>query len=1071
MSRFPAAGTPWRLLGLALTLCLFAALGAPATAAPQEPPSAQRAALPALPGKTVRAGAAKIDATWRVGASAGQYAGKSPGMIDTHGNTIEPNGLSVSQHPSHGIQSRDWVRALVLEGANGERMALVTNDLYIPQDLINRRVGAIIAERDRNIALGLAQGTPTGITQENLTISISHNHTSPYYSSTAWGAMAFQDVFDIRFFEHYANAMAQAVIKAAADLRPARVGGAATPYQLGKRHSYGPQVGNDGLPAGFPMTDSYPDLTVIAVDDMTDPRAPRPLATWTVFGLHPEHLKTPQLLTTEYVGALHRYVERETGGISLFSQNDTGTAEPAREALAHRPEQRQEFSGRHFAQMERQGRQLADAVQAARADIADPSAGRRPGPGTTVVPFSTAAPVAVKDLRFAPPGSRLSPTISSCRTDKVFDGNPGVPVTGLPDCTFAHGSQGTSPVVQELRKNGIDPAVTYNTLREAGVPVPDNIGFPSYIALQETVQVHLQAIRIGDIGITVCPCEQFSDQSKNIRSRLDRVAGNQWFGFDWTANPSLPGWRPGVRYDGATDEKGRLLPGHGPAALGWCTQNADTTWTCRNPKWKPRFWSGPAANQPEFLAPVSDAAFRRMKAQIYNDAAGWDRVENAAAAESEPADPAKIWGNYTQEEYQDVMTGGGYGLVVPIGMSNDYLGYIPTYREFQQGDHYRKALAGLGPHSSDFLATRLSRMAAELKGGPPVERGPKDVAFDADAEHQGGRAEAIGAIARKYLPAYEAQLPADGGSPGIIEQPKDVQRFSAGQVSWVGGSNYADSPEAVVQRCVRAGCAPDDPAAWERFADGAGDVQVRVQYPKPEQLPAYRAGQFQWRWDATWETQVSDVALPDAQGRRRFATPVGTYRFVISGCHRGQAPMSGERGACSSWDETQRVSRYTLVSEPFEVAPWDGITVSDLQAQPVAGGGYDVSFVAGPLFGLPVSASNTQAGALDYPDTYTSPFPYIQPAREARDYGDPSLVEAFCLKCSFGPWADTGAVEQATVSWTADAASGSVPAARVGDRWVARIPAGAQAVSVGAGQLRDAFGNLNGAPSAVVELP
>ena len=40
-------------------------------------------------------------------------------------------------------------------------------------------------------------------------------------------------------------------------------------------------------------------------------------------------------------------------------------------------------------------------------------------------------------------------------------------------------------------------------------------------------------------------------------------------------------------------------------------------------------------------------------------------------------------------------------------MANDYNGYIATYREYQRGDHYRKALTAWGPHSSDYMATRL----------------------------------------------------------------------------------------------------------------------------------------------------------------------------------------------------------------------------------------------------------------------------------------------------------------------------------------------------------------------------
>ena len=43
-------------------------------------------------------------------------------------------------------------------------------------------------------------------------------------------------------------------------------------------------------------------------------------------------------------------------------------------------------------------------------------------------------------------------------------------------------------------------------------------------------------------------------------------------------------------------------------------------------------------------------------------------------------------------------------------MANDYNGYIASYREFQRGDHYRKALTAWGPHSSDYMASRLVNM-------------------------------------------------------------------------------------------------------------------------------------------------------------------------------------------------------------------------------------------------------------------------------------------------------------------------------------------------------------------------
>ena len=55
-----------------------------------------------------------------------------------------------------------------------------------------------------------SRATP-GITRANLTIAVTHDHSSPYYSSTSWGAWAFQDVYDVRFFDYYAKRMAEAV--------------------------------------------------------------------------------------------------------------------------------------------------------------------------------------------------------------------------------------------------------------------------------------------------------------------------------------------------------------------------------------------------------------------------------------------------------------------------------------------------------------------------------------------------------------------------------------------------------------------------------------------------------------------------------------------------------------------------------------------------------------------------------------------------------------------------------------------------------------------------------------------
>src|SRR5205807_7630105 len=120
----------------------------------------------------------------------------------------------------YGIESRLSARALVIQGPDGNRYALVKADLYIPQDLLYRRVGQILAADN----LSPDPSKRSGITAATLTMTATHDHSSPYYSSPSWGVWAFQDVFDVRYYEYYAERLATAVELAAQRLQPARVG-------------------------------------------------------------------------------------------------------------------------------------------------------------------------------------------------------------------------------------------------------------------------------------------------------------------------------------------------------------------------------------------------------------------------------------------------------------------------------------------------------------------------------------------------------------------------------------------------------------------------------------------------------------------------------------------------------------------------------------------------------------------------------------------------------------------------------------------------------------------------------
>ena len=542
------------------------------------------------------------------------------------------------------------------------------------------------------------------------------------------------------------------------------------------------------------------------------------------------------------------------------------------------------------------------------------------------------------------------------------------------------------------------------------VPIPSSTTAPSYGALQESFDVHLQAMRLGDILVTVCSCEQWKDQSRNIRSRTNTAQGDQYLGYDWSSRYTRTG---------------------------------------------PDAWTGPDPRDESRTLTITDAQLRRMRAQVRNDARGWDFLENAPTAESEPRDPAQIKGNYTHEELAPDL---GYALTVPIAMANDYNGYIATYREYQRGDHYRKALTAWGPHSSDYMATRMVQLGGHLKqrDQPVLPSEPERELADstgrakveADLAANDVKAAKLGTDARAAVTAYEATpttLPDDGGTPGAAPggQPKDVERFDAAHFTWVGGSNYISNPEVRVERQRSDG-------DWAPFADGSGEVPFRVEYPTPEERPEYLAGQFEWRWTASFEAFVSGVFDRDAEGEdptfdpgeRPLATPAGTYRFVVEGKRR----------------ESRTTKDYRVASAPFAVRPWSGITAEEMA---VADDG-TVSFRVGPRNERVVPAGKGEnatddspelrvpVGEIDYPNTYgSSPFGFVDPTvtayRDPAARDDASQVEFFCFECSFRPWIDAGRASEAAVTVTrADGSTETVAATRRADgRWVMARPLGA----------------------------
>ena len=127
-----------------------------------------------------------------------------------------------------------------------------------------------------------------------------------------------------------------------------------------------------------------------------------------------------------------------------------------------------------------------------------------------------------------------------------------------------------------------------------------------------------------------------------------------------------------------------------------------------------------------------------------------------------------------------------------------------------------------------------------------------------------------------------------------------------------------------------------------------------------------------------------------------------------------------------------------MVTGPFAVSPWQGVTVSDVRAEPDG----RVSFVVDPV---------------TYPRTYSSPFRYI------KDDGNKDL----CKTCTFRPWASRAGIASASLTVVRDhGESRVVPAVFSGGRWYVTtdLVKGERAV-VAPGNVVDANGEANGAPS------
>jgi hypothetical protein len=824
-----------------------------------------------------------------------------------------------------------------------------------------------------------------GLGRDAVLLGATHNHSAPHYISTAWGVWVFADAFDFRMFEHTARAIAQSIVEADAALEPAVVGASVTEFREVQQNILGPAVALDGSPAGFPRDHFDPELSVVRVDAAADGA---PIGALVNLALHPESLGGVDLVSSDFVGMVERMVERDLG-------REPGTAGGHREGPVVAWSQaglgdvepdrdRAVAEGRQYWRRDfAQAERMSRVIADAVLDTHGDIAAGTPGVPEKFVPLTADAPVAVVSETFSGPIAHPAPTVSNCRTER-----PGVPVAGLPDCQSLPEAPGYGSLHQ--------------LLRDAGVPVPDNYGVPAYKSVQESLVIGLQALRIGDILLATCACEPITDMALNFKTRADDREGNQHLGYEWP-----------------------------------CEEPAEdaTTVAC---DFRDAPHKAPAVRE------VDRDAYELMQAQIRNDAAGWEDDLASLQSESAPTDPAEVYGNFTHDELGE---GSGYRLPLMVGMAGDYIGYVVTYREHERGDHYRKALTAYGPHTADYINTRLVAMAAALKGDTARlddldALDPLTVADDVSADTS---ARVIGLTATGGLEAYEAALPDDGGVAGTVlaGPPAELERFGAAALTWQGGSNWTDNPVVTVERFLpgRRGqpAQPGRPSEgtppgnWQTVGtQEGGEVVVTMAYDSYRSAaPAeWLAGEKTYEWTATYEAFD--------------ATEPGRYRFVVEGAHRsGRQPVP-----------------YALTSDEFAVLPWTGLLATDLRRD-----GGAVSFtVAGVEAQLGQNATPgpirpVPGDAVRYPFTYEGPASFQSSAMEVHG------SQRYCFRCTFRPWAAEGRVVEAEV--TVERAAGGTTthlASFDGERFTTgdlALEAGDR-VLIAPGGLVDEHGNTNG---------
>ena len=459
----------------------------------------------------LRAGVATLDATYHVGASAGQYASTRDGGY----GDFDPHFQQGKNQASYGVQSRLTSARSSSAGGRREGRARQDRPLHPAGHALAARRAAARGQGDRDRP------------QE------PHDGRQP---QPLVAVLLVDGVGRVGLPGRLRRALLR--LHRAADRRRGRQGRRAT-----SRCASAP------APAGWtsctatrsarrrPTTARPPAIRTRTSStrspscaSTTSPaKKDKPLAVLLNYSGHPEFLEGNDLISADFLGPLERMVDRETGATTIFTQNAVGTAEPENSTLPRPPR-----AARVHAPPVRPGRvRRAAALRRGARDVERDrrAAGRRRDAR------------AVDDRRA---GADERPLVPRPALAPV----PGrLELPHRPDARGRPRRPGRRPARLQPRRRG-EPASRPGRRRSGrgARRCRPNYCAPSYGALQETLGIHLQALRIGDIFFTICSCEQWKDQARNIQTRTDRVPDNEWLGRTGrsSARPRLAAVPPDV---------------------------------------------------------------------------------------------------------------------------------------------------------------------------------------------------------------------------------------------------------------------------------------------------------------------------------------------------------------------------------------------------------------------------------------------------------------------------------------------------------------------------------------------